>query len=344
MIIASSKVFNQKAYATAAAFKGYQVHDVLGRELPFKAPERDFVILDAACGTGLFMSSFMRSTVPIFKTRVSGEGRIGVIGIDVREAVLSINNVGSDWSSDPEIASLQVRASVTNIPLEDGSVDFLTFNNVLEHLYADDRLKALTEAHRVLGDDGVLMVLGPVSSPFEKLRYNLLKLAGNVPHGPVSKEDLQDIFGENRFWEEYMQYTALNEQLTFKLHLEDILDRIDDPLFFYSRLLELYHQTPLVVDYIRDADHKVWFSPRSLLRELRSAGFDLCEGGTDYFDYRSTQSLKSVLRGDALQHLLPLPVRKLFAHGGIFVLKKSTEPEQASGRYAGIMSVLQQLF
>jgi predicted SAM-dependent methyltransferase len=43
----------------------------------------------------------------------------------------------------------------------DGSVERIYMGHIIEHLPLGDVLKALAECHRVLTDDGVMMVIGP---------------------------------------------------------------------------------------------------------------------------------------------------------------------------------------
>jgi SAM-dependent methyltransferase len=55
--------------------------------------------------------------------------------------------------------------TVTSLPYNDGSIDLLIYNHVLEHLY--DPLLALAEANRVLKDDGIVFVEVPNADRYE---------------------------------------------------------------------------------------------------------------------------------------------------------------------------------
>lgn len=100
----------------------------------------DLRILDAGCGTGMYLSWLARYSRPNH-----------VLGIDV------------SWHGiefcQKRRHTLLSQASVTQLPLKSETFDLVTCNDVLQHLPKDGGdLKALLELHRILKPGGFLFI------------------------------------------------------------------------------------------------------------------------------------------------------------------------------------------
>jgi ubiquinone/menaquinone biosynthesis C-methylase UbiE len=93
------------------------------------------LILDAGCGTGLFMDSLRRYT------------REKIVGIDASPDAIAICR--------RQAHAAVCQASVTNLPFSDTSFDLVTCNDVLHHVYSR-RAEVLAEFYRVLKPAGFL--------------------------------------------------------------------------------------------------------------------------------------------------------------------------------------------
>ena len=83
----------------------------------------------------------------------------------------------AEYKGQYEIFDLNLEA--TNIPLPDGSVDFISFSNVLEHLHK--RREVLTELRRILKADGQMYISIPnTDTPWKKFQRR---------HGVDSRDD-----------------------------------------------------------------------------------------------------------------------------------------------------------
>lgn len=107
-------------------------HTILDK---YVARESDTRILDAGCGTGLFMDSLRKYTA----TRV--------FGVDISLDAIAFSR------SRPHSAVCQ--ASVADLPFPDSSFDLITSNDVLHHVYSR-RSEVLKEFHRILKANGFL--------------------------------------------------------------------------------------------------------------------------------------------------------------------------------------------
>ncbi|HSE36794.1 MAG TPA: class I SAM-dependent methyltransferase [Blastocatellia bacterium] len=97
--------------------------------------ESGSLILDAGCGTGLFMDSLRRyTTTPI-------------VGVDISGDAIAISR------NRPHSAVCQ--ASVAGLPFSDSSFDLITCNDVLHHVYSRKSL-VLKELYRILKANGFL--------------------------------------------------------------------------------------------------------------------------------------------------------------------------------------------
>jgi ubiquinone/menaquinone biosynthesis C-methylase UbiE len=97
--------------------------------------ESDALILDAGCGTGLFMGSLRKYA------------REKIVGVDISPDAIAF------CRNRPH--STVCQASVTNLPFSDSSFDLITCNDVLHHVYSRNS-EVLNEFYRVLKPAGFL--------------------------------------------------------------------------------------------------------------------------------------------------------------------------------------------
>lgn len=113
-------------------------------------------------------------------------------------------NIDSD---DSQGFALDVVAEVTDLPFEAGEVDLLYAGHVLEHLEYEQVPAALDEFARVLGEDGVLCVVGPdyvraVEKRFGKgVRRDIIEGPDYSPHRWVCTEAAVVLLLEAACWE-----------------------------------------------------------------------------------------------------------------------------------------------
>ena len=100
---------------------------------------KNLKILDAGCGTGVFLSSLQRYTVPA-----------NVIGIDQSKHALEFSRTRGNFPL--------CRSSVIQLPFHDGYFDLVICNGVLQYLTKDSDSAALIEFSRVLKPGGSLFV------------------------------------------------------------------------------------------------------------------------------------------------------------------------------------------
>jgi len=318
-----TRIVDWNSYAKTSELRGLQAFPALRRTLPSRTGTcRNFVIVDAASGTGTFLANFLRPVMPEIRAKIDPGMQIQVHRFDInRENLIEYDEFVPVWGNDPQIKANREVCSITDINLPSKSVDFMLFCNALEHLSANLRSEALKEAHRLLSDDGVLCVLGPVSSPWERLRFGAMQIMG-LPKGPVNIEHAQALASPYSTDSFISRYHHDDGEYYFKPGAAGQIGKaVKDP-FIAAQLLELLRNTPEVADPRKDPDHKVWFSPASLLSELNCSGFRLCENGEDYFVYGSTHGQARAIAGTSIQSLMPFGLRKFFAHGEIFVLNK----------------------
>lgn len=92
----------------------------------------------------------------------------GVIGLNLRN-VCNVDYMGIEISDEyikhcTEFYKLNVqKATVTDIPIMPGSVDYVFAFDVLEHIHPDDRYKAYSEIGRILKQDGTMLINNPVA-------------------------------------------------------------------------------------------------------------------------------------------------------------------------------------
>lgn len=115
---------------------------------------KDKIVLDAGCGTGKFL-------------KVLEESSIKYIGID-----LSINQLEKAKEKSTKISSEFISSNLSNISLEDNSVDLIVSTWVLGTIIdLKERKKCLDELKRVLKPNGIIILVeNDENSEFEELR------------------------------------------------------------------------------------------------------------------------------------------------------------------------------
>jgi SAM-dependent methyltransferase len=106
----------------------------------------------------------------------SGDGFVASLLAPLGRRLITTEPAPGRSTHAPELPRL--RCSVTALPLQDASFDFIFSSSVLEHVR--DRARAMAELRRVLRPDGVMVHLMP--SP----TWKLLQLALYYPHLVVS--------------------------------------------------------------------------------------------------------------------------------------------------------------
>lgn len=110
-------------------------------------------ILDAGCGSGQLMSELARKGYDIY-------------GMDMSHEMLGLtrNKINEVMGADE---ARLISADIESIPFHDNTFDVVTTAGVIEYLKNDD--KVLYEFHRVLKDNGILVI-----SITNKYSYNLM--------------------------------------------------------------------------------------------------------------------------------------------------------------------------
>lgn len=104
---------------------------------------KDKVVLDIACGTG-------------YGTKFLSQKAKSCIGIDISSD--SIEYAIENFSAD----KVQFKqGSITDIPLDDNSVDILVSFETIEHVDESAQKLAMKEYKRVLKEDGILFISSP---------------------------------------------------------------------------------------------------------------------------------------------------------------------------------------
>lgn len=104
------------------------------------------------------------------------------------------------WPVDlnPNMEGIRRAVDITDIPFEDGSMDVIICNHVMEHI--PDEKKAFSELHRVLAKDGIAIINVPMDASrettFENPEYNTPELRekyfGQHDHVRVYGRDYAD--------------------------------------------------------------------------------------------------------------------------------------------------------
>jgi ubiquinone/menaquinone biosynthesis C-methylase UbiE len=128
-------------------------------------------ILDIGCGSGEFLNYLSRYGV-------------NVLGVD--------NHI---INSNSKI----INANIINLPFDSNSAKLITLLDVLEHI--KDEQKALTEIHRVLSEDGVLLA----TVPAYQFLYGPHDIK-NFHYKRYSKKKIKNLFLNNGFNVEFITY------------------------------------------------------------------------------------------------------------------------------------------
>lgn len=131
------------------------------------AKESDILVLDAGCGTGLFMDSLNRYS------------RTKIVGVDISAHALEF------CRRRPHSTICQ--ASVVSLPFPDTSFDLITCNDVLHHVYSRSS-EVLKEFHRLLKPAGFLYLRCSA-----KQRFRLNDDPGMDFHRYALKEVVEDV-------------------------------------------------------------------------------------------------------------------------------------------------------
>jgi ubiquinone/menaquinone biosynthesis C-methylase UbiE len=119
-------------------------------------------VIDCGCGEGQYVLSLLQA--------------------------FSVNTVGIEYQKDkvltaqktPELRNRVIQGDIEHIPYPDQYFDVALLNEVIEHI-PDDR-KALSEIHRVLAQDGLVIIFAPNRwYPFESHGVHLKKSGQKVP-------------------------------------------------------------------------------------------------------------------------------------------------------------------
>ena len=124
---------------------------------------RDITICDVGCGNGSLLS-YLASCLPLLWP----EHRFFFEGMDVSDSGVQAEGffdatVANLAAAHPEIdwsKRLRIVGSKEPWPFEDGSVDIITSNQVLEHVFGHEHF--MTESYRVLSSGGVGIHLFPL--------------------------------------------------------------------------------------------------------------------------------------------------------------------------------------
>lgn len=114
--------------------------------------ERGERVLDAGCGTGLWMQLCRADGAP---------GRL--VGVDRSRAMLALAKAALDPAAGAAPAEL-VRADLSRLPFEDGAFDVACAAYVLHLLRPAELEQALAELRRVLRDGGCIVTVTPYAS------------------------------------------------------------------------------------------------------------------------------------------------------------------------------------
>ncbi len=310
-----------RKYAFAARIKGMLAAKMLRVNLPVRINERNFRVLDIGSGTGTFLSGFLKPNITAIFSRVANDSSAVVYRADLKRSSLVTDYFKKTLvNKQPRIKSVNLVAPATNIPLVSGSIDLILFCNALEHFDETERINSLVDAHRLLATDGMLLVLGPVSSPLEIKTYKRREALGKLPKGPVELLLGGSLRSLKR--SKIVDEDTSSEKYYFIPGAAARIKRVIEDHDYAGRLLKIRDKTPNLVDLRRDPDHKVWFSPDSLKSLLSSAGFKLCDEGEDYFIFGTTHGYLRAICGYLIQSLMPFSLRKFFAHAQVYTCRK----------------------
>jgi SAM-dependent methyltransferase len=150
-----AETFYNDRHAVDATFSGAEYHmkSLLSlraiKEWGASHSGRQVRLVDVGCGKGVFLRGFVREIRLRWQIQ-----QVTATGIDI---VRSSNDVFSEIA--PDFKFLQQDLDGHPLPLADSSQDFISCNQVLEHIFATEIL--LREFHRVLAPGGICLVSVP---------------------------------------------------------------------------------------------------------------------------------------------------------------------------------------
>ena len=205
-------------------------------------PENPQRILDNGCGTG----DLLREMLPLCKT---------IIGSDISKAMLkeAENLIGETdriiWVASPG----------ESLPFADGIFDVICFRGALHHMA--DEIMALKEAHRLLTNDGLLMLSEPNDDSL------VLKLPRRIANRRIAR------FGNGHKAFSSKKWLKTIEQAGFSIKTMKYFSFLSQPLCGMSDLFPLMKIVPFsgkVADLIVRFDEIC-----SKLPVIRRQSFDL---------------------------------------------------------------------
>lgn len=138
-------------------------------------------VLDVGCGTGVLF--------PVLPEKVGWEGRI--VGLDISGEMLRRARVKGCLVEC-------IQGDAHSLPLEDNAFDWVICNAVFPHF--SDRLGALCEIHRVLKDEGRLVICHTNSR--ETINESHRSVDGAVANDTIpDEEEMQQLLSEARLRE-----------------------------------------------------------------------------------------------------------------------------------------------
>jgi ubiquinone/menaquinone biosynthesis C-methylase UbiE len=152
-------------------------------------------VLEGGCGLGQYVAHFQRQGVQI-------------VGVDYSESALAAHR-----ASFPE--SELCRADLTELPFHDRSFDAYISLGVIEH-YDDCGSAILAEAHRVLADDGCLLL----STPY--LNYSRRLLRTSIENRQAAIAAAGGDFYQYAFREDALE--GILEEAGFRVHERSYYD------------------------------------------------------------------------------------------------------------------------
>lgn len=143
-------------------------------------------VLDYGCGNGKFAS------------KVSQLMGIPVDACDVNAAAIAKAEL------EPGVRTHLISPDTPRLPIETGQFDAVTCCDVVEHMGEGVRTTALKEIHRVLTDDGVLIVTTPHKGLFafadpENFKFHVPRLHRIVYRALNGRQRYENRYGGERF-------------------------------------------------------------------------------------------------------------------------------------------------
>ena len=322
MPIDPTKTIDRMKYIEGAMYRGKQALKFLRPHFQDKIKKNNYYgVLDVASGTGSFLTGFMRPFIEDINGKIGPGKMMHVIRADVKGETLFADEFKKANSDKSFISSQNILCLADKITLSNGSIDLMLFCNALEHFDENLQRRALKDAHRLLDNEGRLIVVGPVSSPLERGEYFRLKRSGLLARGPIN--DVDSVKGIiERADEEVEKYVGLEPSSGKSYFLDGAWPLITghhNPGISRD-LRRIFKGTKELVDLHHDPDHKIWFSPTSLKRLLHYAGFALCAGGEIYFTSGATRGADKAKEDEESKQ--SFKEKKHNAHAQMYICRK----------------------